>query len=805
MLQNYLKITLRNIRRYLSYSLINILGLAIGTAACLFILHYVFFEQSYDTFHQNSNQIYRLRYERISEDGSAVRFASCTPPAGQLIRERFPEVRKLARVFRYRGVVVSYQNQKFTEERIFHAEPEFIDIFNFWFIEGDAKKALGGVDQALISRSTARKYFGDQDAIGKILSIDQQTDYQVTGIFEDVPANSHIKFDILLSFENFAKSSGPEYMDNWGHTGMFTYLILQPGTEISVVEEKIEALIESEFGDVLRQYKMKMILPLQALEEIHLNSHFMQEFEINGDREAVNFLFIIALFIIIIAWVNYINLSTARSLTRAKEVGLRKTVGASRQQLMIQFFLETIIVNIIALIIALLIIQFTVPFFIHLTGMPDDISIWQQSWFWIVLPILFMFGVLVSGLYPILRLSSFEPIATLRGKLGTSIRGISIRKTLVVFQYLMALALITGTLTVFNQIKFMQQQDLGFDIDQIMVLKAPRVRDATFAKKIVTFKQDLLKNQAIAKICVVTEVPGRQVYWDNGGIMKAGEDISKSKNYQIVGIDYDFADVFDVKFVAGRNFSKDYQTDTEALIFNETAVRWIGFDSPQNAVGQQVDYWGNIYTIIGVLKDYRQQSPKEAFEPHIYRLMPQGRHNLALFALKINTQNMHETISHIEAKYNNFFPGNPFDHFFLDDYFNQQYTSDRLFGEVFAVFSILAVFVTSLGILGLVAFTVSQRTKEIGIRKVLGADIRQIFYLLSFDIIKLIVIAFIILIPISYLGITSWLQSFASRMIIGPELFVLPFLLSLLVTLLTIGTHILHAALSNPVEALRYE
>ena len=805
MIKNYLKIAYRNLIKTKLFSAINILGLSIGMAACLLIIHYVNFEKSYDQFHNKIDQIYRLRYERISENGSAVRFASCTPPAGALIRERFPEVDKLARVFRYRGVVVSYQNIKFTEERVFHVEHDFIDIFDFKFIKGDPKKALSGVDNALISQSMARKYFGEEDPFGKFIKIDQESVYQVTGVFEDVPQNSHIKFDILLSFENFAKSSGPDYMENWGHTGMFTYLILKPDASLTEFNNKVKTLIDAEFGEALRYYNMVMELPLQPVKNIHLTSHFMQEFEVNGDQNAVNFLFIIALFIIIIAWVNYINLSTARSLTRAREVGLRKTVGGSQNQLMVQFFIETTLINLISLFLAIMLLQLGLPLFSQLTGVPPNFAFWEQPWVWVILPILLIMGIFLSGIYPIVKLSSFDPITTLRGKIGYSTRGLGFRKSLVIFQYIMALALITGTLAVYYQINFMQKQTLGFDDEQILVVKAPRVKDESFGEKIITFKDIVKKESNIDRLCMVTEVPGRQLYWDNGGIRKAGEDANKGKNYLIVGIDYDFTEVFDVKFVAGRNFSIEHPADTDALIFNERAVRWMGFDSADEAIGQKVDYWGKIYTIIGVLKDYHQQSPKEGFVPQIFRLMPEGRHNLGLFAIKIKAENIQKTIKMVQDYYNTLFAGNPFEYFFLDEYFDQQYKSDLLFGRIFGIFAILAIFVTSIGILGLIAFMVTQRTKEIGIRKVLGADIKQVFTLLTMDIFKLIIISFIIVIPLMYWGIGEWLQSYANQMEIGMELFVIPFILAIVITFLTIGMHVLRAALANPVEALRYE
>jgi len=472
---------------------------------------------------------------------------------------------------------------------------------------------------------------------------------------------------------------------------------------------------------------------------------------------------------------------------------------------MFQFLIETIVINFISLLIAIVLLQLSLPFFSRLTDIPLSFNFWEQPLILFALPLLFLIGVFLSGVYPIFKLSSFEPIASLKGKIGVSLKGVSFRKSLVVFQYVMSLALITGTLTVYYQIDFMQNQKLGFDIDQTLVVKAPRVKDYTFGEKIITFKNTLLGKKNVEKICLVTEVPGKQLYWDNGGIMKAGEDASKGKNYLIVGIDYDFTDVFNVDFIAGRNFSRDHQTDQDALIFNETAVRWMGFENAQSAIDQKVDYWGKIYTIIGVLKDYHQQSPKQSFVPQIFRLMPEGRHNLGLFAIKINRANIEETLAMIKDQYDNIFPGNPFDYFFLDTYFDQQYKSDILFGRVFGMFAILAIFVTSIGVLGLIAFIVTQRTKEIGIRKVLGADTKQVLNLLTFDIIKLIIISFIFVTPMMYLGIREWLQSFANRMNISLDIFIIPLILTLIITFMTIGMHVIRAALANPVEALRYE
>ncbi len=805
MLTNYLKTAIRNLIKTKLFSLLNILGLAIGMAACLLILHYVKFETGYDTFHEASERIYRLRYERTDEEGQTVKFASCTPPAAGFIRDRYPEVEKIARIVNYQAVV-SFGDRAFTEERLYFAEPEFLEILHFPFIKGDPLNGIREANRAFISQSTARKYFGDQDPIGKTISVDKKVDYQVTGIFEDIPQNSHLKFDLLLSYANLFPLYGKAVMESWGHTTFFTYLRLKPGVDPQAFENRLVQLVETEAGDLQKEYKLLIRLKMQPLPDIHLASHYMQEYESNGDRDSVHFLFIIALFIILMAWVNYINLSTARSLTRAREVGMRKVVGANRRQLISQFFIEIILINIAAIFLSLLLVKLFLPLFTQITGTPAGYSIWKAGWFWAFIPVLFLVGVFLSGLYPVTVMSSFSPAAVLKGKLGNTARGINLRKILVVFQFFMAFLLISGTVAVYLQLRYMKSQDLGFNMEQVLVLKAPRVRDeATFGAKLATFKEELLTHSDIKKFCVVTEVPGRQIWWDNGGIRRAGESEGKGKNYQIVGIDEHFVPLFDMKMAAGRNFSREFPTDKDALILNETAVQWMGFAGPASAIGQQVDYWGKIYTIVGVMRDYHQQSLKAAFEPHLFRYMPLARDIRGRFAIKISPGHTRETIQMVLDRYNAFFPGNPPEYFFLDEYYRQQYKEDERFGSVFGIFSVLAVVVTCLGIFGLSSFMVLQRTKEIGIRKVLGAEVPAVLYLLVRDFLVLLGAAFLIAIPVSFFGIQRFLGGYANRVGMNVRMFILPLVIVSLITILTIAAHVIRAALSNPVEAIRYE
>lgn len=803
MFSNYFKTAWRNILKTKMFSLINILGLSIGLTACLLILHYVHYEKSYDHFHNNHERIFRLRYERESDDGSAVRFASCTPPAGALIRERYPQVEKLARIFKTQATV-SFDDINFYEDRLFFADPEFFEIFNFTFLSGDPLQSLADPGNAFVSESTARKYFGGSDPIGKTISLDKTTDYHIVGVFEDVPGNSHIKFDFLMPLKNIEAQYGDEYMLAWGHTGMYTYIQMAEGYSASQFEAELPALV-SEQCPWLKEYKLSILLKMQPLTDIHLNSKFMQEYEAGGNKTAVDYLFIIALFIMVIAWINYVNLSTSKSLLRAKEVGLRKVVGASRKQLTAQFFLETIILNGISFSVALIALEFLQHPFHSLTGMPSELTLWTEAWFWPWAGILYVVGIILSGFYPIFSMTSFRITSVLKGRLSSSSHGLFLRKALVIFQFSMALILLVSTFTIYRQLQYMQQQNLGFDIEQLLVFKTPRIRSNSPAESFKNFREALISKTQIIDACHVTEVPGRQIYWDAGAIKKKGEADSKGKNYQIVGVDYHFADVFDLKFVEGRNFSSEFTAENKNLIFNETAVTWMGFDSPEAAVGQQVDYWGEIFTIVGVLKDYHQQSLKEAFEPHIYRYMPTGRGTRGQFAVKLRTSELQTTLSDISSLYEEYFPGNPFDFFFLDEYFNEQYKADKLFGSVFRLFSALAIFITSLGLFGLSAFTVTQRTREIGIRKVLGSSVSGILLLLSKDYVKWIFFAVLIAWPIAWYTMSAWLRNFANHLDLGIGSFIAALGLIVVITLIAVGLQTLKAALINPVDTIRDE
>lgn len=802
MLARYFIIAFRVIAKRRLFSFVNTLGLAIGITICLVVVGYIRFEKSFDRFHPNYERIYRIRYERYSDNGESVRFVSCAPPVGLRIREMFPDVEHVARIGKF-PATVSFGEQRFLEERLFYAEQEFFSIFSFRFIEGDSKTGIGSPNTAFISKSTAKKYFGDENPVGKSIRIDNKMECLVTGVFDDLPQNSHIQMDIVLPWANLLQLVGNDYDEAWGHSGAYTYVLFQKDADIEQFKEKLSQIADKEFGEILKKYKLSMTLPIQPLSDIHLKSHYQQEFEVNGDLQSIDILTLVALLIVIIAWINYINLSTAQSLTRAKEVGLRKVVGAKRFQLVSQFFVEVAILNFVALTLSILLVEFLQPYFQNVVGVNLGERIMEQSSSWLIIAGIFIAGVFIAGLYPVVLLSSFKPLVVLKGKLMNNPKGIWLRKALVVLQFGLAMVLLSGTLSVFQQISFMKRKGLGFSIDGLVAIRAPRVHPPNYHINVSTFKEETQKYPNILGMCVVTEVPGKQIYWDAGGIHPVGSD--ESKNYQIVGVDYDFVDLFDIQMVEGRNFSKKFPSDSLGLILNETAVKWMGFADSKSAIGKQVDYWGDIYTIVGVLKDYHQQSPKAAFEPHLYRFLPFGRGNRGMFVVKVSSGDNQLALHSLRTLYNDLFPNNPFEYFFINSYFDKQYRGDETLGRVLSVFSILAIIVTALGILGLFSFMVNQRTREISIRMVLGASTTKILSLFGREFIVLIIISFVVSAPLIYLTINQWLNSFANRMSITLSLFVIPFIIVISVAALTIIAQVIKAARANPIDNLRYE
>ena len=807
MLKNYFKVAWRNIKHHKAYSGINIFGLAIGIASCLLILQYVSFQLSYENFQVNKDHIYRVQQDRYDNGKLSTQWAAGAFGVGNAFKDAIPEIKDYVKVVGNGKVTTEVNNQPLKIEKVFFASSSFFNIFTYPLIAGDKNTALKEPNTAAISETTARQIFGTTNVVGKSLQLNRDKNYAITAVYKDAPVNTQLKPDVLLSYATFVKmttdSSGNGPETAWEWDGCLTYLLLRNDANVAAVEKKFVPIADKFVGADMKKFNSAVVYKLQPLKDIHLYSHYMMEPGENGDGKTVYLLLGIAFFIVIIAWVNYINLATARAITRAREVGVRKAIGSQRKQLIFQFLSESAVMNSIALVIAILLVIAAIPGFNALSGQELSFSLFSRRQFWLSLIGLFITGVFLSGLYPAFVLSGFKPIEVLKGNMSSSKQSAVLRKSLVVFQFAASLFLLIGTVTVYRQIQYMRHQSLGINIDQTLVVSAPIVGiDSTYLQKMTAFKEELGRNTTVKNITVSTSIPGEAVGWNAGGIKLVGQDESKQKQYRVIGVDYDYIKAYGLKVIAGRAFSKSFGTDDSAVIFNRKAVEQLGFNKPEEALNKRIDFWGRRYTIVGVSENFHQQSLQEAYEPLILRCMPRANGYLSV---KTSAAEAGKTVNLVKAEWSKFFPGNTFDYFFLDDHFNDQYKADQRFGQVFGLFTSLAILVACMGLFGLASFTTIQRTKEIGIRKVLGASVPSILKLLYREFAFLLLAAFVVAAPLAWLATSNWLQGYAFRTDIHWMYFLIPFIFMAAVALITVSFQTIKAAISNPVKSLRTE
>ncbi|MGB3585292.1 MAG: ABC transporter permease [Tunicatimonas sp.] len=822
MLKNYFTVAIRNVLAKKFYSIINILGLAVGIAAFLMITQYVVFERSYDDFHDQQDQIYRVQLDLYLDGELVKKDAENFPGVGPALKAGFPEIVDYTRLYNMgykNNIVLTYEDApngpvQLKQDKLMYADASLFTIFSFEMVKGNPATALENPFSIIISETMAEKYFGDADPMGKTLRL-QDDDFndescEVTGVFKDIPENSHLTFEVLISYNtlyNRGDWAKERYDLTWDRNDFYTYVLVEDDTSPTSLEAQFPAVVKQYKPGLAEQNRREDLL-LQPLESIHLYSDLQNEAETNGNAKVIFSLLIIASFILIIAWINYVNLSTARATDRSREVGVRKALGAFRQQLVRQFLAESLLVNLVAIIIAALLVIVFLPTFNALTGLQFSVAdFWSQPWLWIIIAGLFVFGSLLSGLYPAFVLSSFRPAAVLKGKFRNSSHGVILRKTLVVFQFAAAITLVAGTFIVYQQMQYMLNQDLGFSIDQTLVLERPSVRPQDWQEMQndnEQFKNELLQHSSIEKVAGVHLVPGKKRKW-LFLIRQYGTPQEEAQTIRLNGIDYDFIDMFEMNLLAGRNFSKGFTNDQDtSVIITESAVSMLGFDSPEEAVGQTVTIGDGDWhpNIVGVVNDFHQESLKTAIEPMLFIL---NTVSSEYYVIKVNTQDLEETVAYIEDNWEATFPGNPFSYFFLDDYFNRQYQSEQRFSQLISIFALLALFIGGLGLFGLSAFTTQQRKKEIGVRKVLGASVSGITVLLARDFIKLIGIAIIIALPLTYFALNEWLQSYAFRVAIGPEVLLAAGVGTMLIAVLTVSWQSIKAAVANPVDSLRSE
>lgn len=814
MLKNYLTTAFRSLMKRKFFSMLNLGGLALGIASCLLIFQYVAFERSFDAFHANADHLYRITRTPVIDGAARDTDAKTWRQMGPAFAADIPEIQDFARYAGMRvGATVATlgetgEHKVFMEHGLAHTDPAFLRMFSFPLLQGDAATALTEPGTLLLSASMAHKYFGTTAPLGKALRVRNQ-DYTVRGVFEDVPENSHLQFDFLLPMDDLLQ--GPEYQgtNGWTWANFSTYVQLSPDADVDTMSRRLSQSVINNVGGVMDSTFYR--IGLQPLQAIHLRSAGFGDVALSrglkgSDYKTLYFLSLVALFILVIAWINHVNLSTARALDRAKEVGVRKAAGARRSQIVSQFLFESALVNGAALALAVGLSMLLRPFVNAWAGVTLTMEVWRDPRFWGVFVAIFGAGALVSSLYPAFVLSSYRPIAVLKGRLGALASGLLLRKALVVFQFAASMALLTGTYVVYLQVHHMRSRDLGFDLDQTLVVKGPQLMepDVDEAAAINTFKQEVSQHAAIRRVAVSSTVPGGGF---SAGLVMSRQNAAPTDRVKIKAsfIDDDFLETYGVELRAGRTFSPSLATDQEeALLINEAAARMLGFDTNEAALGGKIVlYFGEnpVYTVVGVVEDVNWMSVAAEVDPAVFGFSPRG----GFYSIKVAAANVAEALETTRRVYDAVFPGNAFDYFFLDAYFNEQYQADQRFGALFGLFAGLALVVACLGLIGLAAFTAAQRTKEIGIRKVLGASAPGIARLLAVDYVKLVLVALVGATPLLYFAAEKWLSSFAARIEVSVWLFLTPGLVVLLVALLAVSYHTIRVALTNPARSLRYE
>lgn len=804
----FLRIAFRNLRKNRVFSAINIGGLALGITAYIFILEYVGFEKSVNQFHADLPQTYRL----INLNTKGETWAQVEPGWGPKMKELFPEVESFCRF--EEGVsqgIVSRTDQKsepFREMQIGYVEGNFFDFFTFPIEEGSAG-SLQKPNTVFLSRESADRYFGKENPIGKSLTLFNQfgkTNYTVEGVFR-MPPNSDIQYSMVFSLETLRNpanlnGNGWAQLDNLSSQYAYTFFKLKKGTSIPVLEDRFNQIRKK-----LSTNPDGVQFRLQPFANIHLASSLSDTYQTTGNLKYIYILSLIAILILAIAWFNYVNLSTATIFKRANEVGVRKVIGASQGSLLVQFFMEALVSNVLGFSLALMLVASLQPSFNELIGKPLSLQLLLTSPVcWIGLALLFV-GSLLSGTLAAIRLSGFNPVETLKGKINKSQSGQSVRKALVITQFAISIALIVSAILINKQLNFMQDTNLGVELNQMLVLKGPEMgKDSTFSTRLQTFRNEISSLPFVEKFATTGSVPGEWYNFMTAGFTqpssKPGDEF---KTYSFAIVDELYVDAYGIKLLAGRNFTAaECETDwnqNDKVILNEKAVREFGFRSPEEALQTRIQWDERQLSVIGVVKDYHHTSLQRAIDPLIF--YPQK--NSSFISIRMSSASLLPHLKQIETVFKQHFPGNPFDHFFADEHFNSRYFTEKQYSTLFTLASVLAIAIACLGLFGLTTFTIESRTKEIGVRKVLGASVAGITRLLTVDFLKLVATAAVLSFPVSWYLMDQWLEDFAYRTNIDWTVFALAGVIAVVIAFVTISVQALRAATANPVKSLRTE
>ncbi|QEC44988.1 ABC transporter permease [Pseudobacter ginsenosidimutans] len=796
MFRNLLKTAFRNLWRHKAFSFINIMGLTIGMTACFLIFLFVKFELSYENFHPKADRIYKIAAD-IKTPTEVIHAGGPSFAVPPNLKTEFPEVEEFARVLNT-PMIVRYGEIKFKEDNILVVDSAAFRIFGWQLLKGDPNTALAAPFSAVLTETAAKKYFGNEDPMGKTLLLgDQARPNIVTGVMKDLPENTQINSPMIFSMSSLTAELNPNLDKQWGNYGADAYILLKTGTTGADLEKKLPDFLKRMNGEEMDKWKMWVTLFLKPVRDVYLYSD--RNDGKSGKINNVYIFSIVAIFILVIACINFVNLTTARSTERAKEVGIRKVAGAGKYQLIRQFIGESLIISLIAFGLALLLTMLLLPMFNNLAGKTISTGVfsnWQYpAWLFVA-----SVGIgLLAGFYPALVLARFRPIVVLKGRFATGTKGILLRKGLVVAQFTISIALIIATLVVYFQTSYMRNQDLGFKKDQMLVIRT----EATKTQK--TFKEEIRKIPGVKSVSLGSSVPG------NGWNGAYSEIENTSGEYQVANlnlifVDFDYMPQLEIQMVAGRQFSRDFLTDTtKAMVINESAVKMFGYSDPKQAIGKKYKQWGSEGQIIGVMKDFNYNGLQEEIKPLTLRMAESGNGGYDHLTVNVAGGQIPVTIAAIKKKWKEMVPNLPFSYTFIDEIFDHKYRDEQRFGELFLNFAALAILISCLGLLGLTAYSTMQRTKEIGIRKVMGASVSNILHLLSKEFIWLAGISFVVSAPLAWFFMHKWLQNFAYRINITWSVFAIAGTAALLIGLFTISFQAVKAAIANPVKALRTE
>jgi putative ABC transport system permease protein len=805
MIQTYFKTAWRNLVKNKAFSFINILGLSIGISVCFIILLFVQDELTYDRFNVNADRIVRIQF-KANINGGKILEVNVMPPVAQAVKSDYPEVEAATRLRIYGTPKITYGDKKFNEGSFAYADANFFTVFTGSFVKGDAATALQQPNSVVVTTEMAKKYFGEEDPIGRVLTFTSNENalYKVTGVMETMPANAHFHFDMLGSMESLPEAKSA----TWMASNFFTYLLLKKGTDYKKLEAKLPNMVEKYMGPQilqamgmsLSQFRTKgneLGFALMPLTDIHLHSASNFELEPGGDERYVYIFGAIALFMLIIAAINFVNLSTAGASKRAKEVGVRKVLGSGKMQLIKQFLIESVLLTFIALLISFLLIQLALPVFNDLSGknLQPGFSIKPIA----MLVSLGLLVGLLAGIYPAFYLSSFKPIAILKGRLNAGNKSIGLRSGLVVFQFFISVSLIVGTIVVYQQMKFIRNINLGYNKEQLLVIP----NSWALGKNETVFKQQLLQDSRVVNITSSAYRPAGPTNSNNSMIYPDGNEnkVSRVLRYDV---DEQYIPTLGMELASGRNFSKEMATDSLSVIINEVAARSFGWGN--NATGHSITWLNDNqggkmnFHVIGVVKDFHFKSLHEAITPLIMTLQPESG-----FIIKVKPGDATGLLSSMKMQWAKYNTEEPFTYAFMDDLYDKMYSAEEKSGRILNIFAVLTILVACLGLFGLATYTAEQRTKEIGIRKVLGASVSQVTNMLSKEFLKLVLIACVIAFPLSWWAMHSWLQDFVYRIDISWWVFVLAAGVALLIALFTVSFQAIKAALANPVKSLRAE